>query len=154
MILTSNAGAREIDAAAARVGFAASGLAQVARDELARRALEGTFAPEFLGRLDDIVHFLPLSPPVAREIAERQLAELARRVRATGRRVRWTDAVALWLADRGFDERGGARGISAVLKREIEAPLADALLSHSDEERIWFKVAIRGGQPRVSREEP
>ena len=157
VLLTSNAGARESAEAARAMGFApqAEGLADGARREIAGRALEQRFPPEFLGRLDEVIHFRSLDAGDARHIAARQLADLALRVRGTGWRMRWTEGVARWLARRGFGSAAGARGIAALVRREIEGQLADAMLG---EERRgahpWLVVHVSGGCPRVRREQP
>jgi len=152
VILTSNAGARDVDAARARLGFAGGGLAADARVELADRALAAIFPPEFLGRIEDIVHFQALDLAVARRVAGRVLGELALRVRSAGHRLAWTRSVAAWAARSGFDERAGARGIAGVVRREIEAPLADLLLGlpeATDAEPAWIRLSIQGGRPRL-----
>jgi ATP-dependent Clp protease ATP-binding subunit ClpA len=154
VILTSNAGARDVEAAASPVGFAADGLGNDARRELADRALRVTFKPEFLGRLDEVVQFQPLSSRVVEQIAGRELADLAGRVRAAGQRMTWTEPVAAWMAQQAGRSAGGARAITQVLRREVEAPLADHLLGVTDGERAWFRISIRSGRPRIQREQP
>jgi ATP-dependent Clp protease ATP-binding subunit ClpC len=156
VILTSNAGAREIHAAAAPVGFRATdGLGDAARGEIAERALASIFPPELLGRVEDVVHFRPLDRDAARRIAAARLAEVAQRVRAAGARLYWTSAVADWIANRGVDASSGARGIAAVVRGAIEGPLADRLLALSDRSGAlprpapWLRLAIRDGRPSV-----
>jgi ATP-dependent Clp protease ATP-binding subunit ClpC len=167
VILTSNAGARELDAAAHRVGFHAPGdvdaLAADTREEIANRALGAAFAPEFLGRVEDVVHFRPLGRDTARKIAAAQLAELAQRVRSAGARLYWTSAVADWVAAEGINASIGARGLAAVLRGAIEGELAERMLALADPradctehtgalptQTPWLRLAIRAGRPAVT----
>ena len=147
LILTSNAGAAEAAAAGERLGFDPSppGGRQLA--EIAERALRRTFSPEFLGRIDETVLFRDLGPADARRIAATQLTELATRVRRRGPRVEFSRAVAAWVAERGFSLESGAREIRRVIRREIEAPLADALLGGARSSRRRVTVSIRRGRP-------
>jgi ATP-dependent Clp protease ATP-binding subunit ClpA len=152
VIMTSNAGARDVDAARQRVGFAGAELAAGARAELAERALSSIFPPEFLSRVEDVVHFRAIDLGVARSIAGRVLGELALRVRAAGHRLVWTQAVADWVARSGFDSRAGARGIAGVVRRAVEGPLADLLLGVPEgegAEPAWVRLSIQGGRPRL-----
>jgi len=129
VILTSNAGAREIQAAARPVGFerrvelGARALESITTDALAR-----LFTPEFLGRLDETVVFEELSRETAVRIAARLLSELAARTRRSGARVAFTRSVAAWVAERGFDPDSGARELRRVVQREIEPRLSDLLI--------------------------
>ncbi|MEM7306043.1 MAG: AAA family ATPase [Planctomycetota bacterium] len=149
VILTSNAGAREADEADEPIGFAGSGLGAGARAEIATRALRTRFAPEFLGRLDEVVHFRELGPKDVRRIAARQLGDLALRVRHAGRRMRWTDAVARWVAEQASSGAGGARDVGAILRRGVEEPLAEAMLDLGEDDRRWLCVRLRAGRPDV-----
>jgi len=161
VILTSNAGAREISAASERVGFRSSELEGDARDELSERALRDAFAPEFLGRVDDVVHFRPLDRDAARHIAAAKLGALAMRVRAAGARLYWTSAVADWVAEQGVSERSGARGLLGVMRGVIETELAERMLALVDPvtgamptPAPWLRLSIRGGRPTVALRDP
>jgi ATP-dependent Clp protease ATP-binding subunit ClpA len=148
VVLTSNAGAGEVAAAGERVGFTGGAPDEVEAAELYTRALRSRFAPELLGRIDETVVFRDLMPADARKIAARQLADLARRVRRRRLRVAFSAAVAGWIAGRGFCLESGAREIRRVVRREIEAPLADLLLAGA---RGRYRCAIRDGRPRFAR---
>ena len=145
VILTSNTGTRELLAAGDRLGFGRAAPGTTAEAEIVARALGQAFAPEFLGRLDEVVLFRQLTAGDARTIATRELTELARRVRARGRRVCFSPAVARWAVAHGFANSSGARGIAHCLRREIESPLAEALLASQPLE--WIEVSIRRGRP-------
>jgi len=148
VILTSNAGSREIRASGERVGFARTAPGERTIEETLRRALEARFAPEFLGRLDEVVRFEPLRPAELREVATRQLVELAVRVRAREKRVCFSAGVARWAAARALEGTSGARAVLHLIRREIEAPLAECLLAA--EEGEWIEVSIRRGRPHFA----
>jgi ATP-dependent Clp protease ATP-binding subunit ClpC len=152
VILTSNAGTRELEAARERLGFARREDARAERGARAeqvivQRELRALFAPEFLARLDEVVLFRDLSRESLREIAAQALLDLALRVRASEKRVRFSAAVARWAAERGANE-SGARGVLHCIRREIEGPLAEALLCAGALE--WIEVSIRRGRPHFA----
>ena len=151
VILTSNSGTRELREANESLGFAPRTPDQRTRGEIVRRSLDHSFRPEFLARIDEMVLFDELSPRDAVTIAEMRLAELAARVRRTGPRVRFSSAVARWIAERGFDADEGARGIEHAVRRDIEAPMAEFLLDSDGPRGSWFTVSIRRGRPRIER---
>jgi ATP-dependent Clp protease ATP-binding subunit ClpA len=124
LLMTSNAGAREMQSAA--IGFASAG-----EDERTHRgmlAVERLFSPEFRNRLDAIVPFHGLSQEVMERIVDKLMAELAAQLAPKKVRVALTDAARAWLARRGFDPAFGARPLGRLLQKEVKDPLADAIL--------------------------
>jgi ATP-dependent Clp protease ATP-binding subunit ClpA len=146
VILTSNSGTREREGARERLGFE-RGASEGALRTTVEDALRRSFAPEFLGRLDEIVHFRELDQRDLTAIATRALTELAVRVRRGERRVCFTAAVARWAAREG-SERAGARAVLHRIRRELEGPLAERLLAADEGE--WIEVSIRRGQPHFA----
>jgi len=146
IVLTSNAGAQEIEAAGERLGFGDGGTSCDEQDELALRALRDGFAPEFLGRLDETIVFRELDLAAARAVARRQLALLSRRVRRRGLKLCFSGAVADWIARRGFRPESGAREIRRVVRREVEAELAEKLLAHGSQRGTRVEVCVRRGK--------
>jgi ATP-dependent Clp protease ATP-binding subunit ClpC len=129
VILTSNAGAFEMSAAARAVGFERAPVLGPERlRAIALEALERRFSPELLGRLDETIVFEELDLQSAERIARTELKNLAMRSRRAGLRVAFRPDVARWIAERGFSPEHGARGIVRAIRKEIEAPLADVLL--------------------------
>jgi len=148
VILTSNSGTRELAASQRSLGFTRTAGDAAAERETVARALGASFAPEFLARLDEVVLFRELSHGSARAVAGQALLDLALRVRARGLRVCFTAAVARWAAEHGATGASGARGIVHCVRREIEAPLAEALLAAAAGE--WITVSIRRGRPHFA----
>jgi ATP-dependent Clp protease ATP-binding subunit ClpC len=151
VVMTSNAGAGEIRAAAGAVGFHRSRpLDSEVVSDLSQSALARRFPPEFLGRIDEVVVFDELDEHATREIARRQLTDLASRVRRAGAMVAFTRAVADWVAARAFHPDCGAREVRHVIQRELEPPLARLLLSGTLADDQLVRARIRGGRVALS----
>jgi ATP-dependent Clp protease ATP-binding subunit ClpA len=133
LIMTSNAGSRELSAGS--IGFWESGASARAVDarlkaaqQRSRQAVEKTFSPEFRNRLDAIVTFGPLTPDVMETIVEKFILQLEAQL--SERRVAITleqDARA-WLAEKGYDPVYGARPLARVVQSEVRDPLTDEIL--------------------------
>ena len=148
VVLTSNVGTRELGAARDPLGFPRDEAGRSAEEATMVAALGATFAPEFLARIDETVLFRELDPACLQRVASNTLLELALRVRASGQRVCFTGAVARWAAEHGARRGAGARGIVHCVRRDIEAPLAEALLAAEVGE--WIEVSIRRRRPHFA----
>ncbi len=129
LILTSNVGARKI-AGEGHMGF----LPMTPADEkavasAAKGELKKLFRPEFLNRVDEIVVFRALTEQEMETIAQRQLEELCERLRGLGYACAAEPEVALRLARWGMDPVYGARPLRRQLRRRVEEPLAEQILS-------------------------
>lgn len=147
VLLTSNCGAQETAARANAVGFGSSdssaALGDAALHDVTDQALRATFAPELLGRLDEVVLFRELQPEDLERIAQRQLDELAARAHRAGHAVSFSAGVAGWVAAKGFAPEAGARELRRVVQREVEPLLATALLGSEPGARS-LRVRLRG----------
>jgi ATP-dependent Clp protease ATP-binding subunit ClpC len=151
VLMTSNAGASEMVAAQRQVGFGrVRSLESRHLEEIATDALRTQFSPEFLGRLDETVLFEELDLDGARQIAQRQLTDLARRARSAGLRVAFSPSVPRWVAEQGFSPEYGARELRRVVQREIESPLSQLVLESGSTPRGLIRVRIHQGEPRLS----
>ncbi len=148
VLMTSNAGASEIQAASRAVGFHGSGdVDQAVMEDITTRSLEERFSPEFLGRLDEIEVFADLDVTAAKRIAQIKLTDLALRARRRGLRVSFTPAVAGWVASRGFSREYGAREIRRVIQRELEPQLASFLLERPADDGSLLRARIQRDEP-------
>jgi len=148
VLMTSNAGAGEIQSASRAVGFhGALGLDQASMEDITTRSLEESFSPEFLGRIDEIEFFSDLDHSAAKRIAQIKLTELALRARRRGLRVAFTPAVASWVAGRGFSPEYGAREIRRVIQRDLEPQLADLLLDRRADDGALLRARIQRNEP-------
>ncbi len=92
------------------------------------KALKGTFRPEFLNRIDEIVMFSPLSLPQMEQIVDLQMKEIQERLNEFGVKVELTENSRKWLAKTGYDPAFGARPLRRALQKYVESPLSIALL--------------------------
>lgn len=130
IVLTSNIGARKLVSHAPPMGFAGG-----EREELRQREimaeLKRRFRPEFLNRLDETVVFEPLKTADLEQIAARMLLGLRGRLGALGVGLKVPDEVMSVLADPGEEREQGARPIRRAVRRRVEEPAAQLLLSRT-----------------------
>ncbi len=124
LIMTSNAGSREMSAAA--IGFAGDR----ARDAKSRgkAALERLFTPEFRNRLDGIVNFKALNLEVMETIVDKFVLELESQLRERRVAIELLPEARAHLARKGFDTVFGARPLSRLIQTELRNPLTDEIL--------------------------
>ncbi|AUH35547.1 ATP-dependent Clp protease ATP-binding subunit ClpA [Paracoccus tegillarcae] len=121
LIMTSNAGAA--DQAKAAIGFG-----RERREGEDVEAIERTFTPEFRNRLDAVVSFAPLPREVIVQVVEKFVLQLEAQLMDRNVHIELTDDAANWLADRGYDDKMGARPLGRVIQETIKKPLAEELL--------------------------
>ena len=130
LIMTSNLGT-EFVRKAGSLGFLqrSSDAEDRQEEEKITKALQSTFRPEFLNRIDEIIMFSPLSLEQMRLIVDLQLKEIEDRLRENGLGVELTPAARDWLAEEGYDSNFGARPLRRALQKFVESPLSKQLLS-------------------------
>ena len=121
LILTSNAGSREMSAAS--IGFADG-----ETGTKARTAVERVFSPEFRNRLDAIVTFKSLTPEAMETIVEKFIMQLESQLKDRKVAIALTPDARAWLARKGYDPKMGARPLARVIQREVRDPLTDQIL--------------------------
>jgi ATP-dependent Clp protease ATP-binding subunit ClpB len=108
--------------------------------------VRGSFRPEFLNRVDDIVIFHRLGPDHLRQIVDIQVGQLQRRLAERKVTIDLTDKAREWLSERGFDPAYGARPLKRLIQREISDALALKLLQGEFGEGDTVEVdAVDGG---------
>lgn len=139
LIMTSNAGAREMASKAIGFGelakntnFADTELKQK-QDTLeiknkGLKALEKLFSPEFRNRLDAMIPFSPLAKEVMEGIVEKFFSEMQTGLAAKKVSISMTSAAKSWLAEKGYDKDNGARPLRKVFREEIEDQLSEEIL--------------------------
>jgi ATP-dependent Clp protease ATP-binding subunit ClpB len=147
LIMTSNVGSQFI---VDTVSESADEKAVEAAEEEMRRhvegALAGTFKPEFLNRIDDVVIFKRLTREQITHIVEIQVEQLVGRVRERGIEVELTDEAKTLLADLGYDPTFGARPLKRVIQKHLIDKLALAILEGEFAEGDVVRVDARGGE--------
>jgi ATP-dependent Clp protease ATP-binding subunit ClpA len=129
LILTSNAGSREMSAKG--IGFGegvGDSAARRASASKARIAIEKVFSPEFRNRLDAIVTFGALAPEAIERIVEKFVLQLEGQLAERHIAISLTPEARAWLAKKGYDPTFGARPLSRVVQREVRDPLTDEIL--------------------------
>jgi ATP-dependent Clp protease ATP-binding subunit ClpA len=124
LIMTTNAGSR--DMAASKIGFGDALMSGGAKD--GKKAIERVFTPEFRNRLDAVVLFDALPPPVIRRVVQKFLDQLEGQLGEKGVQLEVSDAAKEWFADKGYDKAMGARPMARIIQNALKAPLANEIL--------------------------
>ncbi len=146
LILTSNAGSREMSAPS--IGFADG------NDETrgstaagkAKTAIERVFSPEFRNRLDAIVTFKALTPEAMETIVDKFILQLESQLSDRHVAITLTPAARTWLATAGYDRVFGARPLARVIQKEVRDVLTDQILFGALEHGGTVTIDT-GGQP-------
>lgn len=129
--MTSNVGTRQMREFGKGVGFTTS--ASMSNQDLSRsyitKALNKTFAPEFINRIDEILTFDQLSKDAILKIVDIELNTLFNRIEALNYKVIVDDAAKSFLADKGYDVQFGARPLKRVIQNYIEDNISEAIIS-------------------------
>lgn len=138
IIMTSNAGTRQLKDFARGVGFTAAGagnsLAANDKDKeyarsIIQKALSKQFSPEFLNRLDEIITFDQLDINAIRKIINGELNGLFSRIEAIGYKVEISDEAKDMVAKKGYDVQFGARPLKRAIQNYIEDGLSDMIIN-------------------------
>ena len=121
LIMTSNAGSREMSAGS--IGFG-----DIGPDGKAKSAVDRVFSPEFRNRLDAIVTFKPLSSEAMETIVEKFVLQLESQLKDRKVAITLSPDARSWLAKKGYDPKMGARPLARVIQREVRDPLTDEIL--------------------------
>jgi ATP-dependent Clp protease ATP-binding subunit ClpA len=151
LIMTSNAGSRELSAGS--IGFAESVTSdravdarQKASQQRSKQAIEKLFSPEFRNRLDAIVSFGPLSPGVMETIVEKFILQLEAQLAERRVAITLEPEARAWLAEKGYDPVYGARPLARVIQTEVRDPLTDEILFGRLEGGGTVTIAIKDGR--------
>ncbi len=143
LIMTSNLGTEYV-----RKGGTLGFLQQKATDEERQahekieKALKGTFRPEFLNRIDEIIMFSPLSLEEMEQIVNLQIKEVQERLNDYNIVVQLSDAARSWLAREGYDPAFGARPLRRAIQKYVESPLSVELLAGKYKEGAIVQVDV------------
>lgn len=149
IIMTSNIGTRQLKEFGRGIGFSA--LLNVDDDKehsrsIIQKALNKSFAPEFLNRIDEIITFDQLDRPAIRRIVDLELAQLMKRVENLGYKLEVTDEVKDFISDHGFDIQFGARPLRRAIQTYLEDGISELLINDSPVTGSILKAAISPAQ--------
>ena len=157
LIMTSNAGAAE--QAKSAIGFG-----RERRDGEDTAAIERTFTPEFRNRLDAVISFAPLGKRTILTVVEKFVLQLEAQLMDRNVTIELTRPAAEWIAEKGYDDKMGARPLARVIQEHIKKPLAEELLFGKLAKGGLVKVGVKDGalelrtfapeKPRISGDKP
>jgi ATP-dependent Clp protease ATP-binding subunit ClpC len=132
IIMTSNIGARQLQDFGTGVGFGTA--AKAAQEDVERKgvienALKKAFAPEFINRIDDLIIFNPLRKEDIHQIIDIELNKLFYRVTSLGYTIKLTDVAKDYIAEKGYDEKFGARPLKRAIQKYLEDPIAEEIIT-------------------------
>ena len=139
LIMTSNAGAAE--QAKEAIGFGRD-----RREGEDTAAIERMFTPEFRNRLDAVISFGALPKDVILQVVEKFVLQLEAQLLDRNVSIELTRPAAEWLADKGYDDKMGARPLGRVIQEHIKKPLAEELLFGKLTKGGLVKVAVKDGK--------
>jgi ATP-dependent Clp protease ATP-binding subunit ClpA len=147
LIMTSNAGATE--QAKSAIGFGRD-----RREGEDTAAIERTFTPEFRNRLDAVISFAPLPRQVILQVVDKFVTQLEAQLMDRNVHIELTSDAAEWLAEKGYDDRMGARPLARVIQEHIKKPLAEELLFGRLTKGGTVRVVVRDGAIALEVAEP
>ena len=136
IIMTSNAGTRQLKEFGRGVGFNAGGSMGLSLNEsdkeyarsIIQKSLSKQFSPEFLNRLDEIITFDQLDLDAIKKIIDIELRGLKKRVEELGYKLEITDKAKEFVATKGYDVQFGARPLKRAIQTYIEDGVCELLL--------------------------
>ncbi len=147
LIMTSNAGAA--DMAKAAIGFGRD-----RREGEDTAAIERMFTPEFRNRLDAVISFAPLSREIILQVVDKFVLQLEAQLMDRNVHIELTPEAASWLAEKGYDDKMGARPLGRVIQEHIKKPLAEELLFGKLTKGGVVKVLVKDNAIALEVEEP
>lgn len=139
IIMTSNAGTRQLKDFGRGVGFSASGSTGLALNEqdkqhardIVQKALSKQFSPEFLNRLDEIITFDQLDLEAIKKIIDIELKGLYQRMEQIGYKIDLSEEAKEFVATKGYDVQFGARPLKRAIQNYIEDGISDMIVNSS-----------------------
>ncbi|WP_303013427.1 ATP-dependent Clp protease ATP-binding subunit [uncultured Bacteroides sp.] len=144
IIMTSNIGTRQLKDFGRGVGFATQ--SRLDDKEFSRsviqKALNKSFAPEFLNRVDEIITFDQLSLEAITKIINIELKGLYNRIEALGYKLVVDDKAKEFIASKGYDIQYGARPLKRAIQTYLEDGLSELIISSSLKEKDTISVSL------------
>jgi ATP-dependent Clp protease ATP-binding subunit ClpC len=146
IIMTSNIGARKLSDFGTGLGFetkAKKQSQQIMEETIIKKELEKRFAPEFLNRVDEIVHFDKLNEEECLQIVDLELKGLVWSINERGFEFEVTDEAKKLITEIGFDEKYGARPLKRAIMKIVTNPVSDLILKGEKEEGSTIVVDVK-----------
>ncbi len=155
LIMTSNVGTRQLKDFGRGVGFNTSELSSkvLSDSEFARsvlqKALNKTFSPEFLNRVDDIIIFDQLSEENIHRIIDIELEALYKRITELGYSLTISPEAKKFIAQKGYDVQFGARPLKRALQQYVEDEVAELILGGTVEAGNQIELILNSEKNKV-----
>jgi ATP-dependent Clp protease ATP-binding subunit ClpB len=149
IIMTSNIGSEYL-----LDGITSDGEIKPEAHEAVLAALRQCFPPEFLNRIDDIVLFKRLTQPEIEQIVDLMAGGLRARLADRNMTLDLEDDARAFIARQGFDPVYGARPLRRFIAREVETPVARALVAGDARDGAVIRVGLTDGKPAISYDNP
>lgn len=132
LILTSNVGSRELKDFGGGIGYVNPIASEKDKKNksIVEKAIDKTFNPEFLNRLDEQIFFNELTKEDIEKIIDIELSDLHKRIEEAGYKLSLRKGAKRFIADVGYDPRYGARPLKRAIQRYVEDVVAEAILSN------------------------
>lgn len=129
IIMTSNIGSRQLKDFGSGVGFTTGANAKEYGQGVVTKALNRSFSPEFLNRIDDIIMFEPLDRDAIFKIIDIELRGFTKRMFEMGYTLDLSEEAKTYIADKGFDPQYGARPLKRSIQKYLEDELAERIIA-------------------------
>ena len=146
VIMTSNVGTRQLKEYGKGIGFAAQMSADVDNERsrsVISKALNKTFSPEFINRLDEIITFDQLDIEALTKIVDIELANFFERVKGIGYKIVISEEAKRYVAEKGYDVQFGARPLKRSIQNNLEDGLAELIINESPQLGSTINVTLR-----------
>lgn len=132
IIMTSNIGVRQLQDFGTGVGFGTKSQTSQSEEnsqKIIHNALKKAFSPEFLNRIDDMIIFNSLTKEDIHRIIDIELKKLYGRIDELGYSMKMSEEAKDFIADKGYDEKYGARPLNRAIQKYVEDPLAEEIIN-------------------------
>ncbi|MCQ2311459.1 MAG: ATP-dependent Clp protease ATP-binding subunit [Paludibacteraceae bacterium] len=136
IILTSNIGTRQLNDFGAGIGFNSGEITQTIAEQTMKRALEKTFPPEFVNRIDDIITFAPLNRQHIARIVDIEVGELKKRLGEQGIQLALATNAKKQLIEKAYDPKNGARPVKRAVQSSLEDRITDEMMHNPEIRKI------------------
>ena len=158
IIMTSNAGTRQLKEFGRGVGFSASSSSALALNEqdkeharqIVQKALSKQFSPEFLNRLDEIITFDQLDLEAIKQIIDVELKGLYKRINEMGFHVELSEEAKQFVAEKGYDVQFGARPLKRAIQTYIEDGISELIVNGELPPESTIKIDKMEGKEELS----
>lgn len=142
IIMTSNAGTRQLKEFGKGIGFSMSNdvVEKKMTQSVIMKALNKTFSPEFLNRVDDVIFFDQLSKDSIFKIIDLELAHIYKRMNELEHPLTIEEEAKSFIAEQGYDPQYGARPMKRALQKHVEDPVAETILGKAPQKGVALVI--------------